>query len=160
MGHRYFIPSYLSFTLLACVLLKHIYETHPGISRIIYTLLITCLISGNFWIYPDRISQGWDASLAHIHYFNLRHKAISYIEGTRIKVEETATFFPNNTSIDAVDLNGDDRRFLDFSGVEPYVLYSNVYNIKDSEYNIIHKDYELLKTFEQLGVRVELWAKK
>lgn len=165
MGHRYFIPSYISLALVSFIMLFNTH-THKQANKtkssrwIVYSLLIISLIGGNFWIYPDKTSQGWDASLAHIHYFELRHQAISYIEERGIKIEETATFFPNNTSIDAVDLNGDERTFLEFTGNESYILYSNVYNIKDSEYNTIHNEYKVLKSFKQLGVRVELWKRK
>lgn len=167
MGHRYFIPSYLCLALISFILLFHTH-THLQVQAtkakssqwIVYTFLIVSLLGGNFWIYPDKISQGWDASLAHVHYFDLRHQAISYIEDSGIKIEQTATYFPNNTTIDAVDLNGDKRSFANFTGVEPYVLYSNVYNIKDLEYYTIQNEYRLLKSFKQMGVRVELWARK
>ncbi len=167
MGHRYFIPSYLCLALISFIMLFNTHtHTHKQSNKnkpskwLAYSFLIMSLLLGNFWIYPDKISQGWDASLAHVHYFDLRHQAISYIDESGIEIEQTATFFPNNTTIDAVDLNGDKRSFTDFTGVEPYVLYSNVYNIKDLEYNTIHNEYTLIKSFKQLGVRVELWERK
>lgn len=160
MGHRYFIMSYLCFALLGFVLIKQLLNTHTHIAKLLFSILVVGLLSGNFWIYPDKISQGWDASLAHLHYFKLRQKAITYLEKNNINIQETASFFPNNKSIDVVDLNGDKRSFKDFTGSEPYIMYSNVYNIKDSEYDYIHSNYILLKSFSQLGVRVELWAKK
>lgn len=123
-------------------------------------MLVLFLLTGNFWIYPDKVSQGWDASLAHLHYFELRHEAISYLKENEIGIEETASFFPNNTYIDAVDLNGDKRKFPDFTGKEQYVLYSNVFNIKDSEYNILKNQYWLIKSFSNLGVRIEILVKK
>jgi len=159
MGHRYFIPSYLGFSLLVAVLLRQLYLTRTYTAKAIYVLLVMGLLSGNFWVYPDKISQGWDASLAHIHYFGLRHKAIAYLDANGIKIENTASFFPNNTSIDAVDLNGDTRQFLDFTGKEQFVLYSNVFNIKDKDYYKLKNDYLLLKSYQQFGVRIEVLVK-
>lgn len=118
------------------------------------------MLTGNFWIYPDKVSQGWDASLAHLHYFELRHEAISYLKENEIEIEETASFFPNNTYIDAVDLNDDKRKFPDFTGKEQYVLYSNVFNIKDSEYNVLKNQYLMIKSFNSFGVRIEILVKK
>jgi len=159
MGHRYFIASYLIFSLLAFVLIQD-YTSNIKLKSGLYLFLLISLISGNFLIYPDKISQGWDASLAHLPYRELREKALNYLDENEIKINNTATFFPNNTSIDAVDLNGDQRRFLDFSGQEHYVLYSNVFNIKDAEYETLEYEYDIIKSFENRGVRIEILKKK
>lgn len=155
MGHRYFIPSYLGFAVLAFVLLQY-YQN----KKIIFTVLLMSLLMGNFLVYPDKISQGWDASLAHLPYWELRQKAIKYLDENEIKINNTASFFPNNTSIDAVDLNDDQRTFLDFSGNEDYILYSNVFNIKDGEYEMIESNYVIIKSFKNNGIRIEILKKK
>lgn len=159
MGHRYFIPSYLILSLTAFILIKD-YISNYKLKLSLYLFLLVSLISGNFLIYPDKISQGWDSSLAHLPYWDLREKAINYLDDNEIKINNTASFFPNNTSIDVVELNNDQRRFLDFSGQEHYVLYSNVYNIKDSEYEILENKYDVIKSFENRGVRVEILKKQ
>lgn len=155
MGHRYFIPSYLSFALLAFILLKdHIVNKTARIS--IYLLLVSSLVIGNFIIYPDKISQGWDASLAHIPYWHLREEAIKYLDHNDIPIHKTASFFPNDTSIDNVELNNDDRSFQAFTGKEDYVLYSNVFNVKDARFKLLNENYSILSVFKNNGVRVEI----
>ncbi|MBS3738739.1 hypothetical protein [Mesohalobacter halotolerans] len=159
MGHRYFIPSYLLLSLTAFVLIEE-NISKVKTKSVLYAFLLISLISGNFFIYPDKISQGWDASLAHLPYWELRESAINYLDDNDIKINHTETFFPNNTSIDAVELNGDERTFLDFSGQEKYVLYSNVFNIKDSEYKTLKIEYDTLKIFKKRGVKVLILEKK
>ena len=55
--------------------------------------------------------------------------------------------------------NGDTRSFIDFTGNEPYVFYSNVFNLSDEDYELLHRNYVLLQSYSQLGVRVELYSK-
>jgi len=151
MGHRYYLVSYLSLSLLAFMLIKE-YKY----KKIIFTFILTSLLLGNLIVYSDSFAQGWDSSLAHLPYWNLRKKAIKYMDEQKIDINDTASFFPNSTSIDNVDLNGDKRSFKGFSGNEIYVFYSNVYNLSDDELEILHKNYLVIKSFEKHNVRVEL----
>lgn len=152
-GHRYFIASYLIFSLVA---FKGLLVLSKKQKRLVYGLLITSLISGNLWIYPREISQGWDASLAHLPYFELRQKAIQYLDANHIPINGTGTFFPNGGEIEKVDLSGDSRAFLNFTGAEPYAFYSNVYNLTDEEISLIDKNYKTLKVFSNKGIKIEI----
>jgi len=154
MGHRYFLPSYLAMGLLSFLLIREY-----NAKKTIYGILLGCLILGNLIVYPDRFAQGWDASLAHLPYWNLRKDAIRYMDDRGLSVAETASFFPNSTSIDNIDLNGDMRSFISFTGSEKYVLYSNVYNLSDEDYDVLQNEYRILKTFERFNVRIELMQK-
>ena len=154
MGHRYYLVSYLSLALLAFMLLKE-YKS----KKVIYSILLTSLLAGNFIVYPDWLAQGWDSSLAHLSYWDLRKQMLNYMEAQKIPIAETESFFPNNTSIDDIDLNGDMRSFEYFVGSKKYVFYSNVYNPKDDELLLLHKNYKILKTFTNNNVRVELMEK-
>lgn len=156
MGHRYFIASYLALALLAYILIEHVKRR-----RTIYAFLILALLGGNFIIYPDKISQGWDASLAHLPYWGIHEKAINYInEHPEINIERTASFFPNKTQIDNIQLNGDKRSFTDFSGNEKFVFYSNVFNIGDNQYKTLKNNYTPFKTFQKWKIRIVLYKKK
>lgn|GEM_PF-394959 len=151
MGHRYFIPVYLAVNLLAFMLI-HQFKQY----KLVYAGLLCALLFGNFIVYPDKFSQGWDSSLAHVPYWGLRRDAIKYLDENEIPIAETATFFPNSTTIDNVELNGDLRSFPYFTGEQPYVLYSNVYNLTDEEFDLINKKYRIIKTFNKYNIRVEL----
>jgi hypothetical protein len=74
MGHRYYIPSYLCLGLISFILINE-YK----IKKTIYIGLLSSLLLGNTIVYSDSFAQGWDASLAHVPYWNLRKKAIEYM---------------------------------------------------------------------------------
>lgn len=155
-GHRYFIASYICITILALVIIQNNFKY----KKIIYTLLFVSLITGNLWIYPRNIAQGWDATLAHVSYHNLRIEAINYLDNNNIKIEDVGTFFPNSTSIDNVDLSGDMRTFSSFNGENSYLFYSNVYNLSDKEYEIIDSKYTLIKQFNKFNIHVNIYRLK
>ncbi len=155
-AHRYFIASFLTLILIAFKFLENIKKYQ----KLIYFMLLIGLITGNFWIYPQKVAQGWDASLAHIPYFNLRNEAIQYMNKQGVAVEKTASFFPNECSIDDVDLSGDKRSFSSFDGFNKYVFYSNVYNLTDQEFELIEKNYTAIKTFSSSRIYITLYQIK
>ncbi len=157
MGHRYFIPSYLSFALLAAVLITYVNITHQ---KILYFILLSALLTGNLWVYPKKIAQGWDASLAHMPYFKLRLQAINYLDNQKTTLDSVATFFPNDEKLDDITLNGDFRSFAYFTGKNPYVFYSNVYNLSNEEYKMIEQNYTILKTFKNTTVSISILKNK
>jgi hypothetical protein len=62
-SHRYLIPFYYLLSLLAAYLLF----VNPGFARVrkfLALVVIAGLISGSFWVYPEKIANGWDATLA------------------------------------------------------------------------------------------------
>lgn len=152
-GHRYFIISFLFFILLAFSIIKE-YIKHK---KIVYSLLLIGLITGNLWIYPREIAQGWDATLAHIPYHLQRKKAIQWLNNNAISIESVATFFPNKTTIDNIELNNDYRRFSEFNGENSYVLYSDVYNLSDENYAKLDKNYTLLKQFNNNNINTTIY---
>ena len=158
MGHRYFLASYIVLIFIAFLFLKTFYTRTR--KKLMYLLLIVALITGNLWIYPPEIAQGWDASLAHLPYHSLRQEALQYMHDHEIDVRHTASFFPNITRVDYVDLGNDTRWFENYNGHNDYIFYSNVYNIPDSVFDTIHKDYTAIKTFKSFGVYVTIYKKK
>ncbi|WP_034042231.1 hypothetical protein [Wocania ichthyoenteri] len=151
MGHRYYITSYLSFGLLSFLLIKEY-----RMKKFVYIGLLVSLLLGNLVVYSDSFAQGWDSSLAHLPYWELRKKGIEYMDENELPIKETASFFPNSTSIDNIDLNGDMRSFIKFTGKEKFVFYSNVYNLSDYNLEILDKDYSTIKSYTKRNVRVQL----
>jgi hypothetical protein len=155
-GHRYFIVSYICFILGSFIILDAFYTS----KKIIFPLLLIALVSGNLWIYPREMSQGWDASLAHVPYHSLRKEAIQYLHKEKIDIEKVASFFPNLTTLDAIDFSNDQRAFLKFTSNNTYVFYSNVYNLTDEEYKTLDTDYRILKEFKKNNITVILYILK
>lgn len=157
-GHRYFI---ISFIPIYIVIAKLIYQLLKPTQVLLFSLvLISCLISGNLWVYPRSIAQGWDASLAHYPYSSLRNKALNYMYQNNIPINKTASFFPNETIIKNIDLSSNIESFCKFNKTNDYVLYSNVYNVDDNVLTILDRDYEVMTRFNSLTVEIELLVKK
>ena len=124
-------------------------------------LIIAGLLSGNFWVYPDKIAKGWDASLAHLPFHHLRHEMMKYIDQHHIPVSETGSRTPNTAIIDHIELNGDQRAFpwADLSK-DKYVFYSNICNVfTDEEIDELKNQWLVEKEFRCLQVRVTLYKR-
>ena len=156
-GHRYFMVIYILITATVAYLLFE-KTTNKRLIRIFYTLIIIGMISGNFWIYPDKIAKGWDATIAHIPYYQLRKKMMNYIENKGISFNDVGSEVPNTAAIKYIDLSNDDRQFplKDFE-THRYIFYSNIYNMfTDEEIDelknswIVEKEYKCLQVYVRL----------
>jgi hypothetical protein len=130
------------------------------IKYLIFSLLVIGLITGNMWIYPREIAQGWDASLAHFPYYELREKMLSYMDEQEIQTEEVASFFPDNVEIKYLDLSCNELGHTSFSPENNYVLYSNIFNdITDGEWHMLENEYFVLKEYKKSGIYNRLYKK-
>ena len=157
-GHRYLMIIFILLTILITyILFEKI--SNKKLSRFIYLALIIGLLSGYFWIYPDKIAKGWDSTIAHMPYYNLRKKMINYIDTEGIPFNEIGSEVPNITEFKFIDLNNDDRIFLlkDFTA-HKYIFYSNIYNMfTDEEIDILKNKWLVEKEFRCLNVYVRLY---
>ncbi|PCH92475.1 MAG: hypothetical protein COB85_08100, partial [Bacteroidetes bacterium] len=78
MGSRYYLPVFVFFSLFTLYLIVNLRSTI--LKYTLYSVLVISLFTGNLWIYPERISQNWDSTLAHLPYYSLRQKMINYID--------------------------------------------------------------------------------
>ena len=74
---------------------------------LLFTMAFMGLLSGNFWVYPQPISTGWDSTLAHLPYYKLRNEMLQYIDNQGIKCSDVGTAFPNWRPSKLVDLTPD-----------------------------------------------------
>ncbi len=156
-AHRYFIPVYLSFALMACYLLFHL--RHEKIKKVLATIWILGLVTGNLWVYPEKIAQGWDSTLAHLPYYELKNKMLAYMEENNIPMSKTGSSFPDLAPMKYMYLNNDNRSFcqLDLSENQ-YVYYSNFHNdFSDSQIDILKEKWILLREYSKGGVFVSLY---
>jgi hypothetical protein len=124
------------------------------------SLWLVSITTGNLWIYPEKIAQGWDSTLGHLPYFKIRKQALEYIDKQGIDFSEVQSFFPNNSSIDDFDLNNDKRQFTDFNNGSEYVIYSNVFNISDEDYGLVKNQYSVIKHFKNGLLYMDICKKK
>jgi hypothetical protein len=159
-SHRYIMPVYIIVALLGC---KSISLLSSQIWRnVSYTVAFISLILGHTWVYPKTLSQGWDASLAHRPYFELRDSMVSYIRDQNILFESIASYFPNNNQYLYLNLSSDlsQHPTIDI-GKTQYILWSNIYNdIDENKLQTIKSMYLDVKTIEKRGITVTLFQKK
>lgn len=157
-GHRYLLPSLIVFSsLIAYLILKK--SPEKKCMKFLYFIALIGLLSGNFWVYPDRISQGWDATLAHLPYYNLRKKMIAYIDENNIPVNETGSGIPNAYPLKYIDLSDDEREFprKDFDK-QKYIFYSNIFNdFTDEELERLKNKWQVEMKYQTLQVKVVLY---
>jgi hypothetical protein len=157
-GHRYFIVVYILLTVTVAYLIFEKTE-NKKLVRLFYIIIFIGLISGYFWTYPDKIAKGWDATIAHIPYYQLRKKMINYIDEKGISFNDIGSDIPNTSGNKYIDLSDDERQFpLKNFAKHRYILYSNIYNMfTDEEIDELKNDWILEKEYKCLQVSVRLY---
>jgi hypothetical protein len=158
MGYRYLIPIYLLFSLLSATILFSDF-VKDQLKYFLASLWLLVLLSGNFWIYPPKIAQGWDSTLAHLPYYKLRIQALNYLNHQKINFKDVQSFFPNTATFDRIDLNHDPRNFDTYDGKSKYVFFSNIYNVDDATYDKITSTYAIVKEFKNKGVYIVIYKR-
>jgi hypothetical protein len=158
-GHRYLIPVFFMGTL---TVLYHLFNRcGTKWKPLIAGILALGMVSGNFWVYPDRISKGWDAMLAYLPYQHLRKEMIQFIELQHINYSEVGTDFPNNIPLKFIELNDETRSFgskEDKMNNFRYIFYSNVFNgFSDAELNALKSEWKVIKTLHRGQVKVIMY---
>jgi hypothetical protein len=161
IAHRYLMPFMLTFTVaVSYVIFNEIENRKWRNLAVVFVLLIQ--ISGNFWVYPKHIAQGWDSTLAHLPYYRLRSEMISYLDENDIPINAVGTEFPMIGSMEYLDLNTRKEGFHE-KEIEKdlYILYSNVFNdFSDEELEKLVSDYIVQKEMSGGQVCMILYKKK
>lgn len=161
LQHRYYLPSFLLSIILLIYVLQEMKLWEVNVKRIALFIVLASFLSGHFWVYPDKISQGWDASLAHIPYFSLREEMLNDLHESGIDINRVSTGTPNKFKLIYTDLREEEWQFLDHTEVDiddyPYVLYSNISNDFDQVYDRIHQDWIFVKAWKQGGISLRLF---
>lgn len=158
IGHRYLLP--IIIPVIICTFYWVIsYSVKPILLCI---LLIFSTVSGNFWIYPKNIAQGWDATPSHWPYYKIRKEMITWMKADSIPIDKTGSFFPNLASFKLTDLSEDTLAFkeADFSH-DTFILFSNVFNLQDAEIDELFSNnrWEEIKKIEYNRVYMILFKR-
>lgn len=159
IGHRYYLVVFLLAALLAFYLLTQLRS--KGLRRGLYGFMLLGLLSGHFWVYPEGIAKGWDASLAHRPYFALRQQAIRYLDNRQIPLETVGSDYPNLSPLAQTDLLPDTRQFKSKDlQTDTYVLYSNVFNgFTDAEIQELKTRWQPVESWKRGQVFLILYRK-
>jgi len=158
--HRYLLPLLLALLLFVFALVAHS-ALRTRWKASLFALLFASLGTGHFWVYPDAIAQSWDTTLAHLPYYPLKARMISYLDQQGIPLGKVGTAFPEIGPQYLKDLSGRTDGFApkDLTS-QRYILYSNVMNdFTDGERALLQEDWELLHKLQCRGVKVVLYQK-
>ena len=161
IGHRYYLVVYLLFGILASYIFMHCLDGWKRTSASVF--VIAMLLGGHFWIYPDTIAKGWDSTLAHFPYFNLRSTMVKKMDDYHIAINQTGSDFPNTFPDKVTMLTEDTTCFLpkDLSK-NKFILQSNIMNgFTDAELKELKSDkWYMLLEYKKAGVYMRLYGKK
>lgn len=159
IGHRYYLVPFLLFALLVYYLLLQLQSRK--LRRILYTFMLLSLASGHFWVYPEGIAKGWDASLAHLPYFELRKEALQYLDKNHIPREQVGSDYPNLSPESQTDLTTDNRRLKSKDlATDQFVLYSNVFNsFTDEEIAALKTNWQPVESWKRGQVFLFLYRR-
>ncbi|TNE58222.1 MAG: hypothetical protein EP344_10310 [Bacteroidetes bacterium] len=160
-AHRYFLPTFLALHLFFFNWLNMTPPTkrHKWLWA---SAVALCLGTGNLWIYPQGISMGWDATLAHRPYHTLRAEMLQYIDKNGLELNSIGTAFPNINTGEALLLNGDYRIFAQMDLQQnAYLLTSNVFNdISPEDFQHLEREWQVEYQLKRAGVTMTLYRKK
>ena len=161
LNHRYLLPIYITACLLCIKLISDMKRWRQQIW--VSSLVLVGLASGNFWVYRQPISTGWDSTFAHLPYYRLRNQAIQFIDNQQISYSEIGTEFSNLRSFALVDLKNTpsvtDFARLDLSK-NHYVFYSNVMNeLTEDELVELRTHWQPMLRLKEGQVEVILYKK-
>ena len=123
--------------------------------------MILVLVSGNFWVYSERMSKAWDSVLCHLPYYSLRQEMIAYIEEQRIDVNDVSASFPLDSFFSDTEANTDNRSFSSLNlDKSQYIIYTNIYNWNDESIKTLHADWKLQKEFKRGFIFIQLYVPK
>jgi len=157
-GHRYFMPIYFSSSLFIGYVLFQLVD-NKAVIRAAKFFILLCLLSGSFWVYPDKIAQGWDSTLGHFPYYQLRENMIQYLEENNIDKSKVGFDFPGAYPQKYLDLSSETWSFpeVDFTS-QQFVLYSNVVNeFTDNELKLLTEDWTLVHSETSSTVKIMLY---
>jgi hypothetical protein len=157
-GARYFL---IQFILLGAIVAKltFIWFSQKQ-AKYISTGLIMVLITGNFWLYPEKIAQNWDCTLKHLPFYSLREKCFDFMEKENIPYDESAAGFCLYGDQKFIDLKEGNRIIKsEIDEKTNFFLYSNISNVEDELINELHSSWKKIEEFEKNGIFIQLLKK-
>ncbi len=160
-GHRYLLPAILLFAVYTNYLIFEKIKAER-LKYILFIILLAGLLTGNLWIYPDKIAKGWDSTLAHLPYYHLRDEMMNYMQKNGIRIEDAGSVFPDAAELKYLDLSESTRKHAEKDlNTNEYIIYSNIFNdFEDNEIDRLKTDFTLVKDFHQSGVFIRLYKRK
>jgi hypothetical protein len=130
IGHKYFLIVFVLLNIGVCYCLEQLESRKKSV--LLFCLISTSLIGGNFIFYPQRYGNAWDASLKVLPYFKLDAEMKAYLLKNAIPDNQIGTQFPLTTKYPFSHLSDAHDQYIDIEDKPiktfQYFLYSNIIN--------------------------------
>jgi hypothetical protein len=163
LAHRYLMPIYVVLILLTVKIISDLKNYKRQL--VVALIALFGLASGNFWVYPQPISTGWDATLAHLPYYDLRNDMLAFIDSQHINHEDIGSAFPNQRDFETTDLKKIDpsvkNHFSTYNlSKNRFVFYSNIMNeFSEADLVELKTNWRAIKVFKKWQIQVILFEK-
>lgn len=153
---RYFMPQFFLLSILVLMGMNSFFNENK--MKIALILILIFEISGNFWIYPEKIAKSWDCTLAHLPYYELRKECFDYIDYKKIDYKDISAGFCIYGKRDFIELSKNENSIGNDINSK-YFIYSNISNLEDSLIDSFHDRTRWIpiKKFEKGSVFVTLY---
>jgi hypothetical protein len=158
LGHRYLLPVFLMFSLFTSYLIFEQLDNNK-LKYLFFSIATIGLLTGNLWVYPEKIAQGWDSTLAHVPYYKLRIQMMNYIRQKNIPYSDIGTTFPNLATFKYIDLVNEDVGFVNKNlKSNRYIFYSNIMNdFSDEEIELLYSNWIIEKEIKLCQIKIVLF---
>jgi len=162
IGHRYLMPFIFIINILV---LTYLFQAKWSLKTkyVLVLLSVFCSLSGNFWVYPDFIAKGWDASLAYYPINNLATEMESKFKKYGLVKPQITTAFPLYNASYFTHLDTDKSQYKTFTKLknEPWILYSNIENgFSNLQLDSLKNYYRPIETLEKGQLKLILYQLK
>lgn len=94
-------------------------------------LIILFELTGNLWVYPDKIAKSWDCTLAHLPFYALQKECFEYLDSTEIDYKQVSAGFCLYGNRKFIELNNNNKTISSDIN-NNYFIYSNISNVEDN----------------------------
>jgi hypothetical protein len=153
---RYFMPQFFVLTILSLLeLRKYVNEKKL---KLVFILVLCLELTGNFWIYPEKISKSWDCTLAHLPYYNLRKQCFDYIDQKKLNYTDISAGFSIYGDRNIIELSNSQKSIGSELNTK-YFIYSNISNLPDDWIDEIknEKRWKPIKSFKEGFVFITIY---
>jgi len=159
MGHRYFIPVYITAIVFSVHLIDR-FGTKKLIQNLLFIFLFSSFFAGHFIVYPPKIAQGWDASLAYLPFIKQEQKLEDFLSEQKIKKSQVVADFPVLSPNSLLRLTNDTSVFkaIDEDSFT-YIVFSNVFNNFTDAQIACLKQLKTVKDFSKGSIILQLKRK-
>jgi hypothetical protein len=126
---RYFMPQFFLLTILAMLGLNKFVSIKK--TRIVFILILIFELTGNLWIYPERIAKSWDCTLAHMSYYELREECFNYIDQQKLDYNHISAGFCLYGNRGFTELKNEGKKVSTDTNCQ-YFIFSNISNVEDT----------------------------